>query len=366
MTITTLATEHLRIPLPKPGKVPLLGPKRGSPVVVDLILVHAQTDTGLTGLGLTYVIGPGATAVRQLIDTEFAPLILGHRATDTDRHFAVAEHHARGIGFAGLPARAYAAIDIALWDLKAKQAGIPLAALLGGARPGVPYFLSAAPGTAWTPEEVTKTAKPAVLYGAMGVRVEVGGADVQADADRVRELHDALGEGAWLGVSAGGGYDLATALALAHFFEDQGIDWIEDPIPCEDRTGYARLADRLEIPVAVGSMFDRRGDFTRMLRDGLARVVRPDPCRLGGITPILKVAAVAEAFHAAVSPVRLPEIGVHLGCGLTSVPHVDSVPWFHDVFVGGPVIEGSTLIPGPGPGLGLTLNMSTAEKFRAT
>lgn len=364
MTITKLTADHLRVPLPKSGKVSLTRPTRGGPDAVDLIIVHAETDVGITGLGFTHVAGPGAATVRQLIDGDLAPLVVGGNPAHTDRLFAVAEHHFRGVGFAGLPARAYAAIDTALWDLKAKQAGLPLADLLGGARPGVPFFGSEPVGTGWTAEEVARAAKPAVQSGAMGVRVEVGGGDVQADADRVRELHDALGDGAWLGVSGGGRYDLNTALALAHFFQDQGIDWFEDPIPAGDLSGYARLADRLEIPLAVGAAFDRRDDFFRVIRDGLARVVRPDPCRLGGVTPVLKVEAVAEAYHVAVSPVRLPEVGVHLGCGLAAVPHADSVGWFRDVFDGGPVAEGGSLRPGPAPGLGLTVKPEAVSKFR--
>ena len=365
MKITRVVTEHLRVPLPKRGKVSLVEAHRpAGPDAVEVVLVRLETDAGLTGIGLTYLFGTGAKLVRQLLETELSPLVMGEWGHDTDRLFAKAESHFRNVGFAGLPSRAYAAIDVALWDLKAKSANVSLGHLLGGVRSESSYFLSEIVGTGWDPTDVAKLAKTALKQGAMGVRVEIGAADVQADADRVREVHDALGDEAWVGVSAGGRYDLNTALALAHFFEDQGVDWFEDPIAATDWAGYSRLASRLEMPLAIGTTFDRRDDFYRVIREGLARVVRPDVCRLGGITPVLKIAAVAEAYHVAVSPVRLPEIGAHLGCGLAGVSLADSVGWFKDLFTTSPKTESGKLSPSDGIGLGLTLNESTVNKLR--
>ncbi|MFO0806978.1 MAG: enolase C-terminal domain-like protein, partial [Gemmataceae bacterium] len=206
-----------------------------------------------------------------------------------------------------------------------------------------------------TSAEVVKLAKPLVKQGAMGVRVEVGSGDVRADADRVREISDGLGEDASVSVAADGRFDLGTAEALTHFFEDIGIDWFEDPIPTADDIGYAKLASLAEIPIALGAGFDSRERFFRIIRSGVVRTVRPDVCRIGGITPLLKIAAVAEAYQTSVSPVRMTEIGVQLACGLAVVPHVDQVSWFKDVFTGGPTIQDGKIVPSGEPGHGLKL-----------
>jgi L-alanine-DL-glutamate epimerase-like enolase superfamily enzyme len=199
----------------------------------------------------------------------------------------------------------------------------------------------------------------------VGVRVEIGwGGDVQADAERVREIQDGLGEDGWMAVSAEGRFDLSTALALTHFFEDVGADVFEDPIPSADAIGYEKLAKLAEVPLAVGSQLDTRDAFFKVIRDGAIRTIRPDVGRLGGVTSLLKVAAVAEAYHVAVSPVRFPEVGVHLACGLASVPHVETVAWFRDVFVGGAAIEGGKLAPSAAPGLGLTANDENVARWR--
>lgn len=362
MKLTRITSDHIRVPLAKSGRVSLSDPKPNVQEAVDLVLVRLETDTGLAGIGFTHLLGPGAAAVRSLIDAELTSLVLADDPRETDRLFAKAESHFRAVGFAGLMARAYSAIDIALWDLKAKAADVPLFKLLGGARSSADFFVSDIAACGRDAAEVVKLAKPLLKQGATGVRLTIGGGDVQADANRVREISDGLGDDAWVGVSADGRFDLGTAQALAHFFEDIGIDWFEDPIPASDEIGYAKLAGLMETPLAVGSTLSSRDAFFRIIRAGHVRTIRPDVCRLGGITPFLKVAAVAEAFHVAVSPVRMPEVGVHLACGLGVVPHVDSVSWFKDVFADGPKIEGGKIVPSPEAGLGLTVREEAAMR----
>lgn len=363
MRILSLTTDHYRVPLPKRQRIPLAGvttsPQSGA-TAVDVVVVTLTTEAG-AALGFTTLAGPGAASVRALIETEVAPLVVGESAHDTERLLSKAEFHFRDIGFAGPASRAYSAVDVALWNAKSSAAGVPLSTYLGGARAGSPFFTSEIVGTSWDAEDATKAAKAALKVGAMGVRLEIGTANVEADADRARELHDAVGEDAWIGLAAGGRYDLNTALALAHFFQDQGIDWFEDPINPADATGYARLADKLEIPLAVGSTFDRREDFTRVSRDGLARILRPDLGKVGGITALLKIAAVAEAHGLAVCPVRMPEITAHLGAALPAVTLIDRVSWCDDLFTGGPTIDAGKLAPPTTPGLGIALNDAAAK-----
>ncbi len=363
MKLTRLTTDHLRVPLGRPARLPLADlplaepPPTAGPEALDLVLVHLETDAGLTGLGFAALTGPGGAAVRSLIDTELSPRLVGEDPRDTDRLLARAEGYFRPVGFAGPAARAYSALDVGFWDLKAKAAGLPLYRLLGNARPAAPFFVSDLSGDGVRAAELLRQ------RGAFGVRIEIGGGDVQADADHVRAVAEGLGDDAWVAVSAGGRLDLSTARALAHFFQDLGIDRFEDPIPSADEPGYATLAAHTEIPLAVGAGFSHREAFFRVIRLGHVRTIRPDVGRLGGITPVLKVAAVAEAFHVAVSPVRLPEIGVHLACGLGVVTHVDSVSWLREVFVGGPRQEGGKLLPPDEPGLGLSLNPEAVPRF---
>jgi L-alanine-DL-glutamate epimerase-like enolase superfamily enzyme len=364
MRITRLTTDHLHVPLDKPCRVSLSDPKSTALDAIDLVLVQLETDGGVGGLGFTTITGPGAPVVRSLIETDLSSLVLGEDPRDTDRLFAKVESRYHPVGFVGLAARAYSAIDVALWDVKAKTAGLPLYKLLGGVRDAADYFVSDLAANGRDAAEVVKLAKPQLKQGATGVRIEIGAGDVQSQADRVREISDGLGDDAWVGVAADGRFDLNTAMALGHFFQDIGVDWFEDPIPIADEVGYAKLANLMETPLAVGSTLNSREAFFRVIRAGHVRVIRPDIGRLGGITPFLKVAAVAEAFQVAVSPVRLPEVGIHLACGLGVVSNVDSVSWLRDAFTGGPRVEGGKMVPPTDAGLGLTLNADVV-KWRA-
>jgi len=167
---------------------------------------------------------------------------------------------------------------------------------------------------------------------------------VQADADRVRDISAGLGDDASVSVAADGRFDLGTATALAHFFEDQGVDLFEDPIPAADAPGYAKLAAALDVPLAVGAALNSRDDFFRIIRAGDVRTVRPDPCRLGGITPVLKVAAVAEAFQ--VSGAAGADAGGHASMpGWVSMLML-SVPYLAGAF-GGLLTARAAAHPGP-------------------
>lgn len=347
MKIQSLVTEQVRVGPGATDRVPLTGPAAALPPAVDRVLVRVETEGGPNGLGFAEVASPAAAAVRSLIETAIAPLLAGEDPRETERLFARAEAELRPVGFAGLVARAYSAVDLALWDIKARAVSMPLYRLLGGARSAAPFVVSDPTG------ELTRSARPWLRDGATGVRVELGGDDVQADADYLRAVTATLGEETWVGVAAGGRFDLPTALALARFLEDVGADWFEDPLPADDEAGYALLAARTDVPLAAGAWVSGREALYRLIRSGPVRTVRVDVGRLGGLTPVLKVAAVAEACRVAVSPVGLPEVGIHLACGLAVVPHVEVVLGRSDVFASGLQVSGGRLVPPDQPGLGI-------------
>src|SRR5262245_50312434 len=198
----------------------------------------------------------------------------------------------------------------------------------------------------------------------MGIKVKVG-ASPEQDADKLTRLREALGDDVWLGVDANERYDFATALAMGRFYEEEvGADWFEEPIVCEDVEGHARLADKLEVPIAAGEMLFGIDEFERYLGKGALGVVQPDVTRLGGLTGFLKVAGLAARHHLPVSPHLLPEVGVHLACGLPAVTSVEYMPWLYPLFTEPPRFEGGRLVPPPGPGLGLELDADALGRYR--
>jgi L-talarate/galactarate dehydratase len=361
MNITRVEPLLLSIPAPR-RRVSLTDPRPATGA--DVLAVRLHTDTDHVGLGFATVPAAG-TALRALIETDLAPLVTGEDPVGHEALFARAVAASRTVGWGGLFARAYAAIDLAVWDLKGKAAGLPLHRLIGGVRSSASFFVGDLAPVGSDAAETIRAARPLIDQGALGVAVDVGGGEVQADADRVQQIRDGIGESAWLGIAVEGRYDLATALAMAHFYEeDVGIDWIDFPIPVEDRVGYQRLAERMEVPLALGSSFADRDDFRRALDRGEARVLRPDVFRLGGLTPVLKVAALAEAFPVTVVPCRAPEVGVHLACGLPNVPMAEWGSGLSAVFAKPVVPTNGKLVPPDGPGLGLELSEEAVGKYR--
>ncbi|MSR52658.1 MAG: mandelate racemase/muconate lactonizing enzyme family protein [Gemmataceae bacterium] len=361
MQITRVETIHLSLPSSR-QRVSLSDPQK--PTATNFVAVQLHTKGGQTGLGFTSSLVAGRT-IANLIEAELGPLVVGENAIDNEKLFAKVQTRFRSAGWSGIAARSYAAIDIALWDLKAKAAGMPLYRLLGGARPAAACFAGDLAIRGSDAAHTLKAARPLLEQGVLGVAVEVGSGDMQLDADRVQQIRDGIGESAWLGISVDGRYELGTALAMAHFYEDDvGIDWIESPIPMEDRIGYQRLAERMEVPIALGSSFDNRDDFRRVLERGEVRVLRPDVLRLGGITPLLKIVALAEAYHVSVVPFRLPEIGLHLACGLPNVPMAEWGSWLAPAFSDPVMPKGGKLTPLGKPGNGLELSTNALSKFR--
>ena len=365
MRITQLDSQLLRIPLTRPIALPAPGEQIGRLDHVFLLLVHLDTDAGHRGVGFAYALRGGGRAMKVIADDDLLPLLSGEDPLDHERLAGYVSGRLQSIGRSGLVAQVYAAVDLALWDLKGKVAGLPLFKLLGGARESAPVYGSDG-GWLWmSPEEMIKTAGSYLDQEMMGIKVRVGSPNPETDADRVTRIREALGEDFWLAVDANQSYDYATALSMGHFFEEEmGVDWFEEPIACEDVEGHARLAERLEVPIAVGPSLFGRAEFARYLAEDAADVVQPDIIRVGGLSQWLRVAALAEQHHRALAPHILPEIGVHLACGLPHVRAVEYMPWFFSVFTDPPALVNGRLVPSQRPGLGLEVRGDALEKYR--
>lgn len=366
MRITHAETQLLRLPLNRPV-LPMAGDDRGRLDQVFLLTIHLDTDAGHRGLGFAYALLGGGRALKVIADDDLIPLIVGEDPLDHERLAAKVQRKLQGIGRRGLVAQVYSAIDLALWDLKGKVAGLPLYKLLGGARESAPIYGSDA-GWLWmSPEEIVAAARTYLDQGMMGIKVKVGSADPEADAERLTHVREALGEDVWLAVDANQRYDYATALSMGHFFEEEiGVDWFEEPISCEDVEGHARLKERLEVPLAIGETLFGLDEFDRYLERNAVDIVQPDVTRVGGLTAWLKIAALAERHHRPMAPHLMPEVAVHLACGLPNVATVEHLPWFFPVFVEVPAIVKGKITPLKRPGLGLELDADAVARYRVT
>jgi L-alanine-DL-glutamate epimerase-like enolase superfamily enzyme len=236
--------------------------------------------------------------------------------------------------------------------------------LLGGAREAAPVYGSDA-GWLWmSPGEIIDISQEYIAAGMMGVKLKVGHADPDKDAGRLQRVHDALGDDVWLAVDANQRYDYGTALAMGHFLDEEiGADWFEEPISCEDVEGHARLATKLEVPIALGETLFGCDEFEHYLDRGAVAVVQPDVTRLGGLTTFLEVAALAKRHHRPVAPHLLPEVAVHAACGLANVTMVEYMPWLYPAWLEPPRIVNGNMVPPRRPGLGLEVAPDAPRKY---
>lgn len=363
MRITELKTHLLYVPTSPPRASPE-EERAGRLNHIVTLIVELETDGGLTGLGMAYALQGSGRGLQAVAEDDLAPLVVGENPLDHERLAAKFYWRMQTVGRRGLVQQAWSAIDVALWDLKGKVAGLPLHKLLGGAREATPIYGS---DTGWlwmTPEEIIEASIPYLKQGMTGIKVKVG-KNPEEDADRLQRVREALGEEIWLGVDANQRYDYATALAIGYFFEEEiGADWFEEPILCEDVAGHARLVSKLDIPIAAGEMLFGRDEFERYLETDAIQILQPDITRLGGITGTLKVIALAEQHSRHVAPHLQPEIAVQLACGLPSVTLVEYMPWFFPLFTNPPEVAEGRLLPPPGPGLGLELHKDHVSKYK--
>lgn len=362
MRITIVETDLLRIPLKRPVTLPG-GQDSHSAKDVEIVIVRLLTGSKHTGVGFAYTFTGGAI-LKAALETLVAPLLVNEDPGRVEWLFLKATHELASVGFSGLVARAYAAADFALWDLKGRVASLPVYQLLGGYRTKLKAIAADTATPALGVKQAIKETRAAFERGVAGVQIEVGTQDPDVDLDRVRQFCEGMPEGPWLEVTAAGRYDAASALWMGRAFEEEfGIDNYLDPLPAHDFAGLERLSERLEMSLGAGAFYDRAEDCLRVLPH--VSTLRLDPQRLGGLTPARKIAMAAELKNVSIAPVRLPEIGAHLAAGVVYGRVCEYVDWFGELFTGGVQFEQGQLIVPDTPGLGLEINEAFAAKHRA-
>lgn len=276
----------------------------------------------------------------------------------------------RNLGRPGIVSMAISAVDSALWDLKARLLGLPLATLLGKVREAVPIYGSGG-FTSYSNAQLQEQLAGWVAQGISRVKMKIG-RDALADLERVQLARQVIGAETELFVDANGAYSRKQAVAQAEKFVDSNVTWFEEPVSSDDLVGLRLLRDRgpAGMDIAAGEYGYDAGYFHRMLSAGAVDVLQADATRCGGITGFLQVAALCEAFHLPLSAHTAPALHMHVCCAALPLRHLE---YFHDhVRIENMVFEGvSRPIHGElrpdlsRPGLGIELKKADAERFAA-
>ena len=328
-----------------------------------LVLVEL-TAGGRQGLGYTYT---DAAAV-PLLQRVLAPELLGQDAWDIPARLQTMLQRVRNLGRPGLASMALSAVDVALWDLKARLLDVPLARLLGAARPRVPVYGSGG-FTSYSVERLCAQLAGWVEQGIPRVKMKVGSHPEQ-DADRVRAVRQVIGPHPRLYVDANGAYSTRRALALAERFAEQGVSWFEEPVSSDDLAGLRFVRERSPagIHVAAGEYGHDAPSFRRLLESGAVDVLQADATRCGGISGFLQVDALCDAYGIPLSAHCAPSLHAHVAAAARRLVHLE---YFHDhvrlerlLFDGGPRLVDGALEPDLSrPGLGLEFRRADAAPY---
>ena len=330
-----------------------------------IIIVEAHAGSH-TGLGFSY----GDLAAARLIDRRLSQLVLGRDAMAVTGNWMAMVHAVRNLGRPGVASHAIAAVDIALWDLKARLLGIPLLSLLGNARVSIPVYGSGG-FTSYSIDQLQAQLSGWVQRGITMVKIKVGSNPSQ-DVDRVRAARAAIGAKTQLFVDANGAYSRKQAAGFAEQFVEQGVTWFEEPVSSDDLEGLALLCTHSPdgMDIAAGEYGYDSTYFRRMLEAEAVDVIQVDATRAAGVTGFLAASALADAFHVPLSAHTAPSIHAHLCCAVPCARHVE---YFHDhVRIESMLFDGilepvdGALYPDlSSPGLGLEVKRTDAAKYAA-
>lgn len=330
---------------------------------MELIGVTLRDGDGGTGTGFTFTVEDGgARAVQALLDDVILPGLIGRGPTEAPWCWDEGRRRTHRLG-RGISMMAIAAADIALWDLRARREGRPLAATLGAARDRVPGYGSGR-GSAVIP--VHQLAEANAEYAAMGLRgvkIRVG-LDPRTDIDRVVAVREAIGDSTLLMCDANERLDLPQALWLGSRLADHDVYWFEEPLPSEQVAAHARLRAALPMAVAVGEHLFDRWQFQEYLAAGAADIVNPDACMSGGVTEFMRIAELAAIHGVALSPHFMTPLHIHLAAAAPSAAFVEWFP-FMDQLLQQPleVHDGDVMVPAR-PGHGIEFDPDAFEHHR--
>ena len=347
--IEKVEATHYRIPLP----YVMTDSTHGAMTHFELVTAQITDQQGVEGLGYTYTVNHGGGAVYSLVDQALVPLLIG---ADSERIAALWEqmwwalHY---VGRGGIASFSIAAVDIALWDLKARRQQTPLWKLLGGYDPKVLAYAGGI-DLQLPLEELLQQTNNNLSKGFRAIKMKVGRDKLSEDLSRVAAMRDHLGNDFPLMVDANMRWTRDEALKAFQALAEYGLYWVEEPLIPDDETGHAMLANLGKLPIATGENFRTIYEFQRMIAAGGVTFPEPDVSNCGGITPWMKIAALAESHNLKVTSHGVHDLHVHLLAAVPNKSYLEAHGFGLEPYIQNPMVieEGFATAPDrPGHGV---------------
>jgi L-alanine-DL-glutamate epimerase-like enolase superfamily enzyme len=290
---------------------------------LQFIVVEIRDNHGDVGIGFSWTPTIGAASVQAMLDEDIAPAIVGG-STEPEELWEPLWLRLHEAGSGGIVTMAMAGVDLALWDLRGRRAGRTLTEELGSRRDRVPCYGSGV-NFHFSLRELRFQAERWAEAGFRAVKLKVGHPDPGEDVARIRAVREILGVHCEILVDANQRWTLREAQTALDLLAPLGIGWIEEPLRADDLTGYRELARSTDVPIALGENVATHYRFREFLDAEACAIIQPNVVRVGGITPFLRIAALAAERQVRVAPHLLPEVSTQIALSLPQETWVESV-----------------------------------------
>ena len=353
-----------RTQVASPGRVidPLMEPiaARGA----NFVTLEVQTDAGIEGIGYAGFVHPAILKPLRETVNALADFIIGEDPNAVEAISAqlldIGGHGAP----AGMVTSAAAAIDLALWDIRGKAAGLPVFRLLGGTSNRVRAYASGYLWRNYSGDMLAARGEELVASGFRAMKFRMGAEErPEAEVSRMRSLREAVGDGIDLMVDINQGWDVDRSIRVGRAMEECGLFWLEDPVHHQDYGGLAQIAAALDTPIATGEYHYGLAPFAHMLERGSVDIVMVDLLRVGGITHWMKAAHLAEAFNKPVVSHLAPEFLAHCVAASPNGLIVEHMPWALPLFNEEIRMVDGDIVLSESPGLGLSFDQEAIRRL---
>jgi L-alanine-DL-glutamate epimerase-like enolase superfamily enzyme len=336
---------------------------------LEFVGLTVDTDEGFSGTGYTVTVGHGGSVIQNAIDTLYVGDLIGKdpfNVREIWQQLYYGKSH--WIGRAGATTMAQSATDIALWDIVAKASGKPLWQALGGARStDIPIYNTHGGWLNYSAEQLVEEALDFIQQGYRTLKMKVGLDDSKEDFRRVKAVRDAIGDGIDLMIDANQKWDLYQASHATKMLEDLDLGWVEEPLHPDDVRAHRVLKERTSIPLALGEHIYTVQAFRDYIEQSAVDVVQVDVCRIGGVTPWLEVAALANAFNMRVCPHAgdLMQVHQHMVRAIPNSWMLEVIPlWDEGPFVHQVRLENGICKTPLEPGASTDITKKAIDEFR--
>lgn len=357
MKIKDLKTTVLSIPMEKSFS------HQAARNRINPIIVHLFSEDGTEGLGLAFTWNDEQVASLKASIEDLKPIVVGQDVLHQEKIWHDLWLATRHMGHTGHGIYALSAIDMALWELKAKSLGLPVARLLGQFREKVPAYASHKLFRPWTLEELQQDAAELVRQGFRAMKMNLGDKKPTEEIRRVKAVREVVGEEIDILIDVNWAWTPSQTIEMARRLEPFNIYWLEDPLESEDVDDLAQLAQALDMPIAVGETFCTKYGFRPLLEKRAADILIVDVQRVGGITEFMKVAAMAQAWNRPVASHLFHDFSVHLIAAIPNGLFVEYMPWWDVIYENPPQVKDGLMSVPETPGWGFKLNPSALKKY---